>query len=105
MRKPYELRTIEHADLIGAYPDRQSALAVIRDVIERYGDEHLQSVALARTSLRGDIWPIAVGQDLVALALSEPSGPPTGRRAHPRRVGTTVTAVRGRVARRTMAAV
>jgi len=100
MRHPFALLTVEHLDLIGTYPDRSSALNVVRETLVRYGDENLLSVALARNSLRAGFWPIAVGQDLIALALSEPPGHPTGRRAHPRRVGTTVSAARERVARR-----
>lgn len=100
MRHPYALLTVEHLDLIGTYPDRQSALNVVRETLERYGDESLQSVALARNSLRSGLSSIAVGPDLVALALNELPGPPTGRRAHPRRDGTAVTTARGRVARR-----
>lgn len=105
MRKPYELRSIESSDLIGTYSDLQSALDVIREEMAAHGDGRLQSVAVAKTNLRGDIRPIAVGPDLIALALSEPSGSRLGRRARPRRGGVAVSATRGRVARRPKAAV
>jgi len=105
MRNPYELRSVESSDLIGTYSDLQSALDVVREEMAAHGDRRLQSVAVAKTSLRGGIWPIAIGPDLVALALSEPSGKCRGRRTHPRRAGVAVTASRGRVARRAKAVV
>ena len=92
MRNPYELRSVESSDLIGTYSDLQSALDVVREEMAAHGDRRLQSVAVAKTILRGAIWPIAVGPDLIALALNEPSGTRLGRRAYPRRVGVAVTA-------------
>ena len=99
MKHRFELRSVESSDLIGTYPDQDSALQVIRAEFQQHGGARLQSVALARYTLRG-IYPIAVGQDLIDLAMLEPSAARPVRRRERRRAGGRVAAVRGRVARR-----
>jgi hypothetical protein len=64
----YELLNVETGNLIGTYPTRAEALAVVRELVRLNGLAYVESLALGYEDQRGNGEQIAEGAELAALA-------------------------------------
>ena len=67
----YELWETETGNLIGTYETEQDALSLVRDAIQSYGAQYVDSFLLGCEDEEGYSTLIAEGHDLAERALSE----------------------------------
>ncbi len=72
----YELWDLRSGNLVGAYSSEASALAVVREAIQRYGRAYVEWLALARDE-DDETTPLAEGLELAERAAKAVPGDPT----------------------------
>lgn len=68
MKHRYELWDTASSNLVGSYPTRKAALAVVRNAVREHGPGVFDTIALGGEDDRGNVVPIAQGRALVELA-------------------------------------
>jgi hypothetical protein len=65
----FQLWEADSANLVGSYPTREAALAIVRDAVQTHGRDAVASLVLVREDARGRLSTIGEGEALVELAL------------------------------------
>ena len=68
----YELWDPVSGNLVGSFPDRRAALAVVKEALERDGRVKVVSTALVEVRTNGESVVIAEDDDLIRLAPEAP---------------------------------
>jgi hypothetical protein len=68
---PFQLWEADSANLVGSYPTREAALAIVRDAVQKHGREGVASLVLVREDARGRVTTVGEGDALVELALPQ----------------------------------
>lgn len=64
----YELWDLVSGNLVGSFPDRRDALAVVKKTLERHGREKVVGTALVEIHATGESNVVAEDDDLIRLA-------------------------------------
>lgn len=64
----YKLWDIEAGSYIGNYTDERDALAIVKTLVDRYGDEYAESLSMGRVADDGRILAPLSGYDLCVRA-------------------------------------
>ncbi|MGD9891443.1 MAG: hypothetical protein AB7R89_31405 [Dehalococcoidia bacterium] len=65
----FEVWNIETANLLGTYPDRDSALNAMQEAVEAYGESFIATCELAQTDQDGRTVSLGRGQAIINQAL------------------------------------
>jgi len=67
----FQLWEADSANLVGSYPTREAALAIVREAVHAHGRDVVRSLVLVREDARGRLTTVGEGDALIDLALPQ----------------------------------